>query len=89
MELTDSQLTLLSTLAWLVLTSIGFTVLVRWSTGDASWTVLPGLVRGVRGWVDDRAQPPGMSDGTPAAARITVVRAPDGDPGTYAEIEEL
>ena len=91
MELTDTQLTFLSTLAWLVLTSVGFTVLVRWSIGEGSWTVLPGLVRGVRGWVDERAAatPVGTSEGAGSSPRITVVRPPGADPDTYAEIEDL
>ena len=90
MELTDTQLTFLSTLAWVVLTSVGFTILVRWSTGDGSWTVLPGLVRGVRGWVDEHATPAEPSrKAQTAAARITVVHLPDADPGASAEIEDL
>jgi hypothetical protein len=90
-ELTDTQLTFLSTLAWLVLTSVGFTVLVRWSTGDGSWTVLPGLVRGVRGWVDEHAAPGESSRGPrpEAASRITVVHLPDAEPDASAEIEDL
>jgi hypothetical protein len=88
MELSDTQLTFLSTLAWLVLTSVGFTVLVRWSTGDGSWTVLPGLVRGVRGWVDERTTPADPAGDAPSA-RISVVRLADAGPGEGAEIEDL
>lgn len=89
MELTDSQLTLLSTLAWLVLTTIGFTLLVRWSTGEGSWTVLPGLIRGVRGWAEDRTSHTGPSEDAQPSPRITVVRGPGADPDVYAEIEDL
>ena len=89
MELTDTQLTFLSTLAWVVLTSVGFTVLVRWSTGDGSWSVLPGLVRGVRGWLDEATTPEGPSRGSEATSHITVVHLSGADPGASAEIEDL
>lgn len=40
----------LSTIAWFVLTGALFILLARWSVASGSWTILPGLVRGVRDW---------------------------------------
>jgi len=53
---TDNQLATLSTLIWLVLTTILFIELANWSAGG-SWTIVPGLVRGVRGWVTRGQEP--------------------------------
>lgn len=54
--MTDSELTLLSTVAWVVATVALFMLLARWSTG-ASWGLASSLVNGIRSWTagDDAA----------------------------------
>jgi hypothetical protein len=76
--MTDNQLATLSTLVWLVLTTIVFVELASWSAGG-SWTIVPALVHGVRGWIG-RGQVPDL----PAFAIST---RPAVDP--VVEIEEL
>jgi len=48
--MTDNQLATLSTIVWLIVTTVLFLELANWSAGG-SWTIVPGIVRGVRGWV--------------------------------------
>ena len=50
---------------------------------------MPGLVRGVRGWLDEATTPEGPSRGSEAASHITVVHLSGADPGASAEIEDL
>jgi hypothetical protein len=52
---TDPLLATLSTIAWLVVTSVLFVELANWSAGG-SWSIIPGLVRGARSWVDRRQE---------------------------------
>jgi hypothetical protein len=73
--MTDIELTTLSTIAWFVLTSALFFALARWSAGNGSWTILPGLVDGLRDWTSDESRPPANSS--------------RGGDGVVAEIEEL
>jgi hypothetical protein len=51
--MTGPELATLSTVAWAVLTAALLVVLGTWSAGD-SWSILPGLVRGVRNWAAER-----------------------------------
>ena len=48
--MTDNQLATMSTLIWLAVTTVLFIELANWSAGG-SWTIVPGLVRGARGWI--------------------------------------
>ena len=48
--MTDTELATLSTIAWLIVTSALFVALAHWSAGNGSWTILPGVVRGLREW---------------------------------------
>ncbi len=83
--MTDNQLATLSTLIWLVLTSILFVELANWSAGG-SWTIVPGLLRGARGWAT-RGQEPDLpafaisagepTRGAPAAAPEPLAAVPD------------
>ena len=74
----------LSTIAWFILTGILFVLLARWSTTTGSWTILPGLVRGVRTWAAREAPARPMSS-SPASVDAAPVHAPD----EVAEIVEL
>ena len=88
------QLATLATIGWIVLTLAFLVVFGTWSAG-ASWTILPGLVRGVRDWATEHAiarQPASPSPWavtTPEPApRPGDGTAPTGTSGG-AEIEEL
>jgi hypothetical protein len=50
---TGPELATLSTVAWAVLTAGLLIVLGTWSAGD-SWSILPGIVHGVRNWAAER-----------------------------------
>lgn len=49
--MTDTQLTTLSTLCWLVGTVSLFILVAHWSMGE-SWGLTASIVGGVRGWSD-------------------------------------
>ena len=76
----------LSTIAWFILTGILFVVLARWSTASGSWTILPGLVRGVRTWAAHDA-PPRRVSSSPASG--DAAPAPAHAPDDVAEIVEI
>lgn len=66
--MTDTELTILSTVAWLIATAALFILLGHWSTG-ASWGLTATLVNGLRSW----------SAGDGAAARRAATAG--GSPG--------
>jgi len=72
--MTDIELATLSTVASLILTSALFVALARWSAGNGSWTILPGVVRGVRDWMA-RDEPPRTSSSSSAAVSLTLPHA--------------
>lgn len=47
--MTGPELATLSTIGWVVLTLAFLIVFGTWSAGEG-WSILPGLVRGVRDW---------------------------------------
>ena len=49
--MTDAELTMLSTVAWVVATAALFILLAGWSAGE-SWGLTASLVQGVRSWAD-------------------------------------
>jgi hypothetical protein len=54
--MTDDQLTTLSTIAWLVGTSLLFVLLAHWSTGG-SWDISSAIARGLTGWTRRNGSP--------------------------------
>lgn len=76
------MLTWLSFTIWLILTSLLFIVLARWSAGEGSWGGMAGIVRGLRDWATTEA---------PRAAPASSSNAGGGasPSGPVAEIEEL
>jgi hypothetical protein len=74
--MTDTELATLSTIAWLILTSALFVALAHWSAGNGSWTILPGVERGLREWTSRESRVPTASSSPHALEPV-------------AEIEEL
>jgi hypothetical protein len=96
--MTGPQLAMLGTLGWVVLVVI---LLVAFGTSGFGWTILPGLVRGVRDWAAEQAGASGGA-GEPGNAREAARPSPhlvapatghdhEGEPGLapLVEIEEL
>ena len=92
--MTGPQLATLATIGWVVLTVAFLIVFGTWSTGT-SWTILPGLVRGVRDWATEHAiarQPSSPSPWavtTPDRTSDAAAGTASPDLGADAEIEEL
>ena len=55
--MTDLVLIWLSTAGTVLATAALFVVLARWSVGEGSWSMLPGLALGVSAWAHRRAEP--------------------------------
>jgi hypothetical protein len=72
------MLTWLSFTIWLVLTSLLFIVLARWSAGEGSWGGMSGIVRGLHDWAAPQEPAPAVSSPASVATAEPV-----------AEIEEL
>jgi hypothetical protein len=53
---TDTQLTTLSTLVWLIGTIVLFVLLAHWSAGG-SWGISSAIARGLTGWADRGSVP--------------------------------
>jgi hypothetical protein len=53
---TDTQLTTLSTLVWLIGTIVLFILLAHWSAGG-SWGISSAIARGLTGWADRGSGP--------------------------------
>ena len=87
--MTDTELTTLSTIAWLILTSALFVALAHWSAGNGSWTILPGVVRGLREWTAEEVTPLRPAASSPQSiVRPQPSAAHDaGEP--IAEVEDL
>lgn len=94
--MTGPELATLSTIGWAVLTLACLVVFGSWSAGE-SWTILPGLVRGVRDWATERAIPRQPSSPSPWSVTMpeptAVLEAGLGgtssEPTERAEIEDL
>jgi hypothetical protein len=97
--MTDTELTTLSTIAWIIATVTLFMLLASWSNGT-DLGVTTGIVRGVRGWrrhASGIVQGPGKRRSSTAGELPPLDLAPrdpsgeraqpDDDPA--AEIEEL
>lgn len=91
--MTGPELATLSTLGWVVLTLAVLIVVGTWSTGE-SWSILPGLVRGVRDWATEQAvarQPSSPSPWaiTAPAPEAVVASTFARDPRQPAELAQL
>ncbi len=92
--MTGPQLATLSTWAWIFATGTLFLVLASWSAGESSWTILPGVLRGVRDWTAAHAaalantQPTARWPGGSAASRPRPGPAEPG-PGAEDELTDL
>lgn len=88
------ELATLSTIGWVILTLAFLIVVGTWSTGE-SWTILPGIVRGVHDWATEDAvnrRPASPSPWAVTSPEPTLDRGPGSasfEPGDGAEIEEL
>ncbi|MBI3750875.1 MAG: hypothetical protein HY263_04360 [Chloroflexi bacterium] len=90
--MTGPELATLSTIGWIVLTLAFIVVFGTWSAGG-SWSILPGLVRGVRDWATEEAVARQPSSPSPWAVTAPTPALPV-DPTDKAaiaapEIEEL
>jgi hypothetical protein len=91
--MTGPQLATLSTALWAILTVAFLIVFGRWSAGE-SWSILPGLVRGVRDWASEHAASRSTS---PSPWAVAASRGSSPAAGTEpappeaaeAEVEEL
>ena len=90
--MTGPQLATLSTIGWVILTLAFLIVFGTWSAGEG-WSILPGLVRGVRDWAAEHMASRATSPSPWAVTLPEVVAAPRppnaGEPPALAEIEEL
>ena len=90
--MTGPQLATLSTIGWVVLTLAFLIVFGTWSAGEG-WSILPGLVRGVRDWAAEHMATRATSPSPWAVtfpAPTPAVPTPDAVmPSELAEIEEL
>ena len=73
--MTDTELTTLSTVIWLVGTVALFILLAHWSTGE-SWGLTSAIVNGVRSWSASTDPSPRPA----AGGRIRVATDDAGDP---------
>ncbi|MBI2781213.1 MAG: hypothetical protein HYX55_05400 [Chloroflexi bacterium] len=66
--MTDLSPVWISTIAFCVLTTVGFIILAEWSAGGAApWSIAAGVVRGIHDWGDDKPSPVRIVS-TPATA---------------------
>lgn len=74
--------TWLSFTIWMILTTLLFIVLARWSVGEGPWGGMAGIVRGFHDWATGEA---------PHTAHASSSNASSGSSpsGPVAEIEEL
>jgi hypothetical protein len=91
--MTGPELATLSTIGWVVITVAILIVFGTWSTGEG-WSILPGLVRGVRDWATEQlgARPPTSPSpwAVTMSPRTSDPSGPGGsEPRELAEIEEL
>jgi hypothetical protein len=94
--MTGPQLATLATIGWVVLTLAFLIVVGTWSTGG-SWTILPGLVRGVHDWATEHAAAHSASSPSPWSVTLpdpappALVEDPVArlQPDEAAEMEEL
>ena len=57
--MTDLAPVWISTIAFCVLTTVGFIILAEWSAGGAApWSIAAGVARGIQDWADEKSQPP-------------------------------
>jgi hypothetical protein len=90
--MTGPQLATLSTIAWVAFTLAFLIVFGTWSSGG-SWSILPGLVRGVHDWAAEQAAARTPSSPSPWAVPSTPATSGHGgsrsDAGVPDEPEEL
>jgi hypothetical protein len=78
---TGSQLATLSTIAWLVGTTVLFALLARWSDGG-SWGITTAVTRGLIGWSGRKGSIAGewpSGDEWPSPGRLPTSDAPASD----------
>lgn len=56
--MTDLSPVWISTIAFCVITTVGFIILAEWSAGGAApWSIAAGVARGIHDWGDDKPEP--------------------------------
>ena len=93
--MTGTQLATLSTIGWVILTLAILVVFGTWSTGEG-WSILPGIVRGVRDWATEqvaarqptRPSPWAVPRPDPRSKPASFVSGGQ-EPEAFPEIEEL
>lgn len=89
--MTDVQAVWISTITFMILTTVGFIILAEWSAGGAApWSIAAGVVRGIREWADTDEEPvrivstPATEPQPPmdtAALPLPPLATVDGQPG--------
>ena len=86
--MTGPELATLSTIGWVVLTLAFLIVFGTWSAGEG-WSILPGLVRGVRDWAAEHVASRAISPSPWVVTLPPAAAAPPADPPSRVDPASL